>query len=1662
MSHTPFIVIKISLQFFNPLTSNLNTLASLSNPPISILAGGVDCGYRVGNYSGCMAWNATCMWSNNSGAIPMDPWCPLNVTTYNSTSRTINWGPQSGQTYYNLTGGQLINAGCCLMKMDSGGGGMQIGCGSFDANYSGCVNSQSRGVQGCTWKANDKNQNPMCWIKTLAGAQMRNPGANTTDIGCCEQLGCWNFKGVQTASNNCTSALNGVCNYVAQCPEPDGCCTPRSCSDPAINTQEKCTQLSTYGQPCVWNSNRCEMPSGGGCGFYSDISTCLAHPECMWNGTNCTFGMMASGGGGGFMGGTMFAEKTKCWFADNKQGICGNISGCIYCTNTTTQLNNISSACYGYSVGRCQGHDPRTTNINTTSGQSVTIVDAGYNFSDMTCGDLRTQQICNCGPLPYCVWTNSSATAGQYCTSGAKSNADSMACTPPVTYCEHPNAKNNQTLCLQLANNYYMPCKWDNVTNKNCTFKMENAFGGGGGGSGSIDFTSIGTETSCVAGGGTWKEEFYLEGNSVIPSSWCEKGAMFSFSSVQSFGNKGNCDSDCWACEFNSSGERWSNVASATGACLGSSRGICRWKNDTHAPNGQGWCDYPPEMSFGNSGDCNSDCKACEFQASPWTACAGSSSGCKWFNDSSSLQGGYCMSSSKKSCSSDCFSCYEQSQCSNSSVHVGLNCSWDNNMRFCKPSGFTGEICFNGKDDDNDGSSDCADPDCSFDQFCGGASMGGGGNDCKRLNITSCNITAAPSGKNCTLITPTWGGQPYCDFPGSNCWLFENNSFSCTANWTNATGCIFKNATINNATFTASCDINKTAANICFSNAASFNSSNCTSTSSNCEWVNDTFNARGGRCEFKLFSSCNAQTTSAGCSGVGNCTWRVDSFSLRGGFCEPVCFSLNSGDCNSNSLCKLRDQACEPEMFSGGGGVGVGGGGGGGGGVAAGCHRFDNNQGACQTQNMSCAWNSFSFNVSQGVCNDLGQQMMFAGMDMSPPKILGQDSADTSVTYIDIRQFGVKDNPGSLGFGAAVSNITGAAVCRGYPIGNLGPTIGQPTMGSGNATTKFYWYLDTNKNRTDGCNSTSAGGANDTGYEFLIKYVVTSVNGTVNEVKSFYKCSSRTWVLTNVPLSSNRQFMCSINMPSAGESIVGGVMILVDKENLKSFAEYNQTAPTRVFLASANDTYNENSPQDSVTAGFYTPGSADFKFVDCSNPDVKDAKCKNFQKFGFNILEDCKNGLDDDGDGLVDCADPKCRFTPVCASTGQAFNFSANSSDVQAPTVMFSQVDTLPDGAFIKFDTDEPANGSVAFYGNDSSCSLLNVTLVDLGDPSVIFDDYKPFHMAPMDFTTVGQGWTSYSDGGLNNNTQYFYKTMVCDPSGNCATSACQNFTTKTERSYKPFVLKMKLPAGYNVTIPALNYSGNFTKTITNATGGNTTYEVGVKTYSNVTRNVNVTVNCGTQSLTFVGVDVLKPKDIDMSGAFICDPSNAGGPVLGMNSTSKAWNQVMGDLGMGGSSDYLKMTFPVSYTSGATLNWCTDEASNCTNVNQYANCSNGGTGKTDCKVPTSLGFSAYQLGSNGGSTPSSGSGGGGGGGAATPLNATNITNMTGPTAPVEGEEESGTGDESDSSQPGAGEQQGGVTGEPEGGNNSWIIWLIAVVVVVVIATVLIVAKKKNK
>ena len=1648
-----YFILVISLIF---ILNSVSVIAKLSLQSLDLQSGFLktksetNCWSYNGNLSGCSALS-NCFWVNNSAAPLQDVWCKFNYTSYNTTDFSNMWVGGFNQSFINITGGDIANAGCCYENWasngSSSGGGSIKGCWNYNGiNESACENSLE--VTGCEWKPNNANQNPGC-------------GNN---VGCCEKQGCWDFGGDQSllGDNNCTAVFNGICSYVNKtenpfCPDAIGCCEPKRCGE--VDTANACNQLTQLDMPCTWNGTDCREPSGSGFGFFNDFDSCV-NKGGWWNASGqCQMPEGASGGSGGG-GGFMFAQEARCWFADNKPSICGNVSGCVYCNNLTTQINNASSACYNGFGGWCQGHDLKFTNWNGSDSINITDI----NTSSMSCSDIQLKQICSCGPLPNCKWTNSSAVIGSYCTIGIKSNDEVQNCQAPVSFCEDPQAKNNYTLCTDLAEKYMMPCKWDNTSSvvKNCTFNTQAVFGGSAGGPGGMDYNLIGSESSCIAAGGSWESSYYVDEDGVFKQDgWCDKGAMFSFSSGQASANKGNCDSDCWACEFNSTGGTWSNNNTAAANCTASAKGVCIWKDDANAQNGQGWCDYPKEMDFGGNQECSSDCKACEFYGSPEQECSNSPAQCNWINDTNALKGGFCISKTKKSCSTDCFSCYQQEQCSNSTFHAGLNCSWENNLNFCKPSGFTGEVCFNGKDDDNDNMIDCGDSDCGFDQFCGGANLGtgsSGGDNCKLLFTEgNCNIGQAGNGRNCTWVTPTWGGEGYCDFPGANCWTLENNRDACTIDkgclWKNETGS-YTNTTVapdETKKFFGFCEINKTLAESCFQ---AFNESSCGELG-NCSWRNDSFSFSGGFCDFKLFGGCADARNSSACSaalGGSSCSWRNDSFSHSGGFCEPICFGLDSSCTDAPAgLCEARSAVCEAEMFS----FGSGGGGG-----SQGCHAYDSNQTACVAQNISCTWKSFS--GEGGICESKGESAMFEGMDQSPPKILGADVNDTLQVEVDIREFGVKDMDDSLAFGIMVTNITNSAVCRGYQIGHMGPPEGgqflSPIDGNGSATSKFYWFLDTDKNQSNGCNATSQTGQNLTGFDFLMKYVVSLSNGSASETKSFYKCSSGSWMLTNVPLSSNRQFMCGMRIPSFGASMpgmIGGVMIVVDKENLESFSEYNKSASLRVFVSSANgsDSYNKNNPLDSASeAGYYTHGSADFKFVDCSNPNTKDTKCKNFQKFGFNIFEDCKNGVDDDGDGASDCSDMKCTFTPVCAGAGSAFNFEANANDTSSPIVMFSQVDTMPDGAFIRFDTNEPANGTVTFYHNDSSCLSANTSIDDIGDPAMTFDDYKPFHMVSIDEFSLNYA--------LSNGTSYYYKTSNCDPSNNCAVSACQNFTTKSDAAHKNFIFKMKLPAGFNVTIPALNYSGNFTYSVP---GTNKSYDVGIKTNSSISRNINVTVNCGNQSLTFVGVDILKPKNIDMENAFICDEGNN---VLGMNSTTKAWNQLVTDLSLGGKSDHIQLTFPIDYAAGNNITWCDDSLSNCTNVNDYANCSDGGSSKTNCKVPTSLGFSVYQVTTSdsspaGGDTPAGG-GGGGGGGATTPVvNHTNTTNATGGEviyrdegvdatgAGEDGADESGTSEEIDSDL------------EKES-SNAWMVWtVIAIVVVIVVVGVALITRRKN-
>ena len=81
-----------------------------------------------------------------------------------------------------------------MMDWSAGGdvswGGMEEGCWQHDGDKTTCTNAEN--AQTCSWSKNDANQNPWCGVKNLADAQMMNSDATSTDIGCCEQKGCWN------------------------------------------------------------------------------------------------------------------------------------------------------------------------------------------------------------------------------------------------------------------------------------------------------------------------------------------------------------------------------------------------------------------------------------------------------------------------------------------------------------------------------------------------------------------------------------------------------------------------------------------------------------------------------------------------------------------------------------------------------------------------------------------------------------------------------------------------------------------------------------------------------------------------------------------------------------------------------------------------------------------------------------------------------------------------------------------------------------------------------------------------------------------------------------------------------------------------------------------------------------------------------------------------------------------------------------------------------------------------------------------------------------------------------------------------------------------------------------------------------------------------------
>ena len=1610
--------------------------------------------------------NATCVESGGSGCHwktqAEDPWCDytggccmdIGCWTYDGTNQsyceddnplaaTMNctWDPFFTMWYPNGT--QSTTSGGCMMDWSGGGGnwgGVAEGCWQYDGDKASC------GAQGgtCQWKANDANQEPWCGIKSLTDAQGKNSDATSTDIGCCETSGCWTHDGNETS---CIGAFLGNCVY-ENSSYGGGWCMTKACEE--IITESNCTYAKqTLFMPCDWNvsgTGLCEGFSGGGMTFYNNNSD-----SCFDNGGwyNSTGGCEMPSGGSGFGGGGggfMFAGDAHCWFADNQPTTCGNITGCAYCVAGTgingTENTSSNNICSRKQVGYCEGHvygDPTYTNANNTE--------------NLACTDIKIKSACNFGPLPNCKWTNSTNNTGAYCESGVKTEKIS----PPVQYCEDPTSKNNYTLCLQLQQEYMMPCKWENATYpiKNCTFNKNAVFGGGGGdgsGGGEVDFEVIGSQFSCTSAGGTWQTEYYVDNDVLKQDSWCEMTGLFDIDGGGGEGNKGNCDTNCWACEFQSNGTAWPDVTAIEAACVGSALGYCSWTNDssgTASFNGFGWCDYPTEMEDGGAKDCNLECEGCNFANDPYDAClssmANNGSGCKWSNNDSSGDTGYCVDTTKKICFTDCQSCYDETSCYSSNI----SCGWDTTFNICTKQGDDKEICFDGIDNNNDGLVDCAEPYCMGDNFCGGGSFGG---DCfAQTTEGTCNQTEAFSGLNCTWMNDTWNPNGWCDMPGMNCWQFDSDLVACGA----TPGCTNETTLMGGSLF---CEMNWTKMNNanCFSAS---DESSCEALPGDCTWQNDTWcaanpedswcasNPNAGWCDYSPMSVCMSMDTENTCNANANCSWKTDSFNNfegnNGGWCDIACFNqdLNTEEsCENatfNGLCELRNmsETCQPSTFMMFGSDGTGG--------KTGCWQYDGNETACTQNNVTCTYkndtwanNNLSETEPAGWCMDKTEYQHFGEVDgdvidlaMDSDNVMG--ASETGVNdEIDIMGMGMRVTDEGFNFGAGIVNISDSAICNGFMVGNPVDPFSSKTLGSGNQTSKFYWYLDTDGNDSNGCAAVPVSGANLTGYDFMISYTSENTTSGITETKQLKRCSSNTWSPTNALVSTSKKMSC-------GE--IGGVMIAIAKQDIESFAEYNKTTTMKIFMTSANSTDSRTSPTDNVGPGYYTPGTIDFGFVDCSDPNMAtDPKCKNFKKFGFNVYEECKNGVDDDENGLVDCNDPFCTWIPDCAGSN-AFNFVADISDNTAPVVMFSDVEKLRDAAFIKIDTNEPSNMSLQFYLNESTCQTINTTLTDTGTGYQANANFKPFHSIDLITDTLGYA--------LTNNTAYYYKVKVCDPSGNCALSACTNFTTKATNVDKTFIFKVELPAGYTVDIPALNKTGyNFTENF-----GGTNYDVGIKTNTSVTKNMNMTLHCGDMAIGLYGMNVLSPTKIDLTNAFVCDETN---DYIGMNSSLKKWNKLVDDLHLGGASDYVEVTLPVAYDAANTLSWGNDAGASGQDVDDYVECADGGSSNTACKVPVSMGFSTYTITTPTAAAAATTSSGGGGGGAAT--NDTNET-ATVDTGSITGDVTAPAEDETTEDKGGLGETVSNIVDSVK---SSWV-WLIIVLIVLVIVVAGIVYYKKR-
>jgi len=1475
-----------------------------------------------------------------------------------------------------------------------------LNCWSFNYNQTGC---QATGVTGleCNW--NDPwCETKSCWQnkdETSCSGKSGYDGTNCSwqvskqsTSGWCEKIGCWSFD--EWHNGSASKCVNN--SYSLSC------------------TWEN----STWGGTCYQNLSILS------CSNITDEKKCFDTMWCNWNSSSNKCNEPAAGAEGGVITGDFAAPG--CWVFDLNKTSCKNTTGCYYDTaNKKCEINN--------------------------------SLDTGPNMQSkgLNCTLFNETNLCNSATfLPRCCeWQGSSCSENKYTTScwdNLKKPAEGS------TYCEDYNVYGSESKCNEIGNHpWYMPCRWNN-SSKHCEFLQDKVFTQGEEG----DVDLVDNKDLCEKGvGGLWLTESYCGSgslsNTTITIGRCapKLGSQGGNCDTACFKCEFKTDSSNYtseksartACEESELGFCVWHTNSKSPNGLGFCEPSADFKQGSAVKCDKSNCDA---CNSYNSVNVKTKCQEakCDWKVDPLDPTKGfcASSGTTTCIDR-------CEDCNEQKV------CVEKGRGVNGSCTWDASLGLCKKSSTSDSTG-AGEVCFDGIDNDGDSQIDCADGSCFTDPFCGGSSIKDCwqysnnascvDNGCRWFNDTygswcdqagavcwqydgdsvgclqqsACQWQPAASGTTlCNLNESVWDecfplSQSDCN-TNKRCYWFIDSHFGAgaTKGWcghrheichfnqtlmSNQTACERANETIGgNLTCSWRFDPWAQSGGYCESGCFSLGD-NC-NTNGMCKsqlgWCNPSgFGGNGSQVfdcfKYDIQSTCTNQTNckwfsdpkascdvshstdcfnfkaQAGCNTNINCSW--NGFDANNGWCEQkinrchwnFTLSASENECNSDKLCFWKNwgggySSCEPRVLN-------------------------------QTTQTDCT--NLNGTWRNGWCSSASTVQMFTGMDMeTPPTPLGNDACpETGISpFSDICYFGMKDTKDNFGLGTGVNNIRDAAMCNGV-------TTWQG-VGNGNNTAKFYWYFDSDGKTSGGCalNSNSS----SIGWDLYFRYEASLVNGSVKESKKSHRCISGEWKATDMKLSAWKEKMCN--------EIQGG-MISISKGDLTSISSLlNMSAALRFYAATANDTTNETSPLDTVGPSHFTPGSIDFlpeccwgigdTSLDCDNDGLapaNDPECAFLINKGFIPFEDCfANSIDEDADGLTDCNDYDCKGNPYCVENKLGVE-SPTYVDNIAPKVLYWNIERYPDAALLSFDTDEPTNGSVDFYSNSSNCVALNKTLYDVGIWNNITPNFKSWHEVEL-YNDSGVNSLSYT---LSANKTYFYKFKVCDETGNCAQSACANFTTavsSTNCKKCKFIFDMDLPKGWLLDIDLDNDHAYETELHRQCSPSS-----GVLLNYTQARSVNLrfTDNSSNTTVFFLGARLTRSLSHNEK---IRDVGDAGSIKNGTTTTSSGAKIGYTGLSKSTSNKLVDKLHPKSCMlqidkgtgSCDALYHCDDDLKNCIRRDTQPGVSLNETGPNYCiwKIPCI--FSTYAGGvpgtpsstsSSSSSSGSSGGGSGGGGGGA--------------------------------------------------------------------------------